>query len=439
MAELPKIAIERLRAQQSGAAAGSHPDANSLSGFVEGGLSEPERAQMLAHLGSCAECREVVSLSLPEEESGAAVIPAREGVRSWGAGRWQWGAVATGVVIVASAVLLLNPKHTSRQDTVSQVRPDERIVASAPPPPPVLQDAARARGGVAKPEAPESKKSPRSLAFTRSPVVPSAAEPSARRTDADYYSANAAPPSAAAKSLADESKREANSAHGNVNASSKDKTQSTNGGVLGSVLESANAHGSESGVGGGTLKVSPSAPQIASSQQPASKATEQNVQAAPAPIAPPAVADSVNEKDKKSTDQAVIQSVGVTGAATYATSNSSITVPAGMNRLWRITPQGKLLTSSGRKDGWRQVDLGDDPKIVRLVYAHDPDIWFAGTNGRLYHSSDGGKGWSSVKGAWSTETEIVNMTFRDAQHGELFTLESERWITSDGGKSWQRP
>jgi hypothetical protein len=242
-----------------------------------------------------------------------------------------------------------------------------------------------------------------------------------------------------AKSLADESKRDAKSMHGNLAASSVGKAQSANGGVLGSVLESSNAHGSGTGVGGGTFKASPAAPQVGRTEQPASKAAEQNAHGAPAPAAPPALADSVNEKDKKSTDQAVIQSVGVTGAATYATSNSSITVPAGMNRLWRITPQGKLLTSSGRKDGWRQVDLGDDPKIVRLLYAHDPDIWFAGANGRLYHSGDGGKGWSSVKGAWSTETEIVNMTFRDAQHGELFTLESERWITSDGGKTWQRP
>ena len=50
---------------------GVHPDADSLSAFVEGVLPEHERAECLAHLAECSRCREVVFLA-----QGAPVAPA---------------------------------------------------------------------------------------------------------------------------------------------------------------------------------------------------------------------------------------------------------------------------------------------------------------------------------------------------------------------------
>jgi hypothetical protein len=441
MAELPKIAIERLRAQQSGAAAGSHPDANRLSGFVEGGLSEPERAQMLAHLESCAYCREVVSLSLPEEESGAAVVPAIEGVRGWGLGRWRWGAVVAGAVIVAGAVLLLNPKHTSREDTISQVRPSDSIAASSPPP--AIADAEKSKSAneLARADARSvPSKSTKSSAFTRSPIVSPAAEPSGRRADSDFYSANAATPSVAAESLADESKRDAQSAHVNKNASSKDNTQSANGGVLGSVLESANAHGSGSGVGGGTFKVSPAAPQVARSEQPPTKATEQNARGAPAPVAPPALSDMAKEKDKKAADQtsAANQTVEVRAESTpmelqTARFNAKY---ISQSALWHLS-NGKLLTKAEPGDAWQEASLPGNP-VLRALAIQSNEIWAGGEKGVLLHSADGGRTWTLIDGRWSKESAIIALKFQDAQRGELTTSQKERWITSDNGKSWQK-
>src|SRR5271167_2286464 len=40
-----------------------HPDADSLSAFVEGALPEHERLACLAHLAECSRCREIVYLA----------------------------------------------------------------------------------------------------------------------------------------------------------------------------------------------------------------------------------------------------------------------------------------------------------------------------------------------------------------------------------------
>ena len=44
---------------------GQHPDADQLTAFVEHALPPHEREQTLAHLAACADCRAIVSLSLP--------------------------------------------------------------------------------------------------------------------------------------------------------------------------------------------------------------------------------------------------------------------------------------------------------------------------------------------------------------------------------------
>jgi hypothetical protein len=47
---------------------GHHPDADQLSAFAEDALPAHERAQTLAHLAGCANCRMIVSLALPPIE-----------------------------------------------------------------------------------------------------------------------------------------------------------------------------------------------------------------------------------------------------------------------------------------------------------------------------------------------------------------------------------
>src|SRR4051794_38938650 len=115
MADLPKIAQARLRSQQAAADSGIHPDANLLSAFVEGSLAASERSEMFAHLSNCADCREVVALSLPELDASMvqrSAAPATSWITNLAMMRWT--AVAAAIVIVGAAVMLMNPKQSDK-------------------------------------------------------------------------------------------------------------------------------------------------------------------------------------------------------------------------------------------------------------------------------------------------------------------------------------
>ena len=66
MEQLPKIVQQRLQAT---AKAGVHPDPDLLTAFAEKSLNERERGQVLQHLAQCADCRNVISLAIPEVEA----------------------------------------------------------------------------------------------------------------------------------------------------------------------------------------------------------------------------------------------------------------------------------------------------------------------------------------------------------------------------------
>src|SRR6185369_15388497 len=119
----------------------SHPDADLLTAFTEQSLTKRERQDVLAHLASCADCRDVVALALPEAPIAP---PADEPVKPlfW---RWpvlRWGAVAASVVIVAVAVSIGNMEHNRAVQQVAQSHSDAAPPITIPPTASVQQDKA---------------------------------------------------------------------------------------------------------------------------------------------------------------------------------------------------------------------------------------------------------------------------------------------------------
>src|SRR5712692_3430949 len=108
MADVPKIVCQRL---QVTAKAGVHPEPDLLAAFAEKSLGGSERLQVLEHLAQCADCREVVSLAMPELEPASTVSagPARAPWLPWPVLRW--GALAACVVVVGAAVTLRHQKR----------------------------------------------------------------------------------------------------------------------------------------------------------------------------------------------------------------------------------------------------------------------------------------------------------------------------------------
>jgi hypothetical protein len=107
-----------------------HPDADSLSAFVEGVLPEHERAECLAHLAECSRCREVVFL--------AQAAPAR---RRWLRPMPVLAAAAVLCVALLGAWLYLRsgtqapaPNMVAQAPQASSPSPDKRVDAPAPRP-----------------------------------------------------------------------------------------------------------------------------------------------------------------------------------------------------------------------------------------------------------------------------------------------------------------
>jgi hypothetical protein len=107
MSNLPEFVRSRLALWQK--PLDEHPDANLLLSFAEQELSARANAVVLAHLERCAECREILALSMPE--SSSALPELQKGDRAWQAWRWPAAALA-GMIATALMVTVVS---TSRR------------------------------------------------------------------------------------------------------------------------------------------------------------------------------------------------------------------------------------------------------------------------------------------------------------------------------------
>jgi len=115
MQKVPNIVRERLQAAKP---VDAHPDADLLTAFAEQSLPEAERAAVFGHLARCGDCRDVVALALPATEIVDSVsVPSRAAWFTWPVLRW--GAVAAGVVIIASLGILQHQRRASMQDMMA--------------------------------------------------------------------------------------------------------------------------------------------------------------------------------------------------------------------------------------------------------------------------------------------------------------------------------
>jgi hypothetical protein len=111
---------------------GPHPDPDMLSAFLEGVLTERERAECLAHLAECARCREIAFLAQEPPPVVAAPSPA---------GWWsRWFApipILSGaaVCVLAAGVWLYFHRAPVAQDQYAEARPAPALQAPAPPSP----------------------------------------------------------------------------------------------------------------------------------------------------------------------------------------------------------------------------------------------------------------------------------------------------------------
>ncbi len=116
----------------------AHPDAEILNGFVENALPDAERAQVLAHLGGCGRCRQIVYLAqdaMPSLETPAgaplAEHRAADGERAWFLRRRTAWAAGFAFATIAAFVVFVSIRHPAPTQQMAKLAPSPAPIAQA--------------------------------------------------------------------------------------------------------------------------------------------------------------------------------------------------------------------------------------------------------------------------------------------------------------------
>jgi hypothetical protein len=367
MAEVSKIVRDRLA---HAPVAGPHPDADLLTAFAERTLMAREREQVMAHLASCAGCREVVALAAPET-AAAQEMPAVAAKPRWlPIPVMRWGAVTAAVVLVGVAVLLESPRYAPQEKKEAALQRQERESKTFSSPAPAASGApttpAQAESRAAGPAANEEKHMAdaetaglrKQKPATQPVETAKLGEPAGlagRRDEAmemDKISAAPAPPPAPSVATA---------------------------GAL-----AANAPKDQ--------KVAATAEQaeIAQSKPAEAGASVNGMMMARAAAASPAPAKTAS---KKSETADYAYSANDSFAGGIANGN----LAGGGGRLvsaslrWTVTSDGRVQRSPDGRN-WYYVPIAKEVHF-RALTNDGPRVWAGGNNAALYYSADAGETW----------------------------------------------
>jgi hypothetical protein len=395
MQDVPKIVRQQLKAStptpaSMPATAGLHLDADLLTAFAERALAGAERASVVEHLAHCGDCRDVVALALPASETVA--VPATPGARiGWlSLPVLRWGVVAAGLLAVASVGVQQYKLHHQEQIVASNVIQSKETTDAATQKLQALQQAP-------------------------APVDPKPLGPEQMRKEA-------------------------------------------------TATLPAQARGTGSIAIQAQRAFAPSSSEVVEVQSEAAQVTAQTT-------AQNQVQDQLiqNQKELPLNGRNVINVDTVAKAKDPVPGTASVSPVAaadippqtaaivGTSPRWAISPAGALQRSLDDGRTWQDTNPAaayvatasakkvkaspDSVPVFRAVAAAGLEIWAGGSAGALYHTVDGGSGWTLVQpsaaGAILTG-DITSIQFPDSQHGTVATSTAEIWITADDGQTWRK-
>jgi hypothetical protein len=467
MQNVPNIVRERLKVLSQPV---HHMDSDMLTAFAERSLPTVERDIVLEHLSQCAECREVVALALPEQESPSAVIRPAHGWFSWPTLRW--GFAAAGIAVIVSFGVLRYNRQSNSAVATNRVPPEmaSDAVPENKPAPPVSVPAASLRqdssalnatlatSEVSPTEVPASKKaSPRAdeSAYAKLPTTGRALGQLAHgpkmtanqlQQNANSFQAQAvplSPPAPLSKQRLDDTLRSAQAAPlgGPVQVQTEaDKAESVKNDAPKN-LQQLVIHNEElsqqtSAYGTAELKrakpadqnsMSGLAPKVPGRSETAAEARGSKILPVPR--------WSINSTGslQRSYDQGItwqvvhFNDVPVSGGRVAVDEMALKAVPA----------KSKDASAGAESDVKKEVV----PAAFRAVAANANEVWAGASGGLLYHSLDGGVSWSRVipsADGFALTGDVVAIEFTDNQHGKVSTSTSQVWITLDGGQTWKK-
>ncbi|HUN85385.1 MAG TPA: zf-HC2 domain-containing protein [Terracidiphilus sp.] len=364
-------------------ATGLHPDADLLSAFAEGTLLERERQEVLTHLASCADCREVLSAAAaaaPASFAGTQAAPVRR--RSWlRHPGLLWAGAAAVVVIAATAGIMYQQKAGLEKQTT--VASNELVKQPAQAPAPVESVNGPAQSEKKNAERHDKAKEAPARLQARTP-----APQAAMRAPVMQQSAKVEPSEGPEQQTADRLQ--------NAQAvQSQGRSQQGSEGQLiaGAGKQSLNA-----------LK------------------SEQETEA----------------QSRSGQNQAAIAG---SGAAFGSVEPSSAMAKAALADIprphWRINPAGQAERSFG-EGNWQRV-LPDEAAKMRVISVFDNDVWIGGEESRLYRSSDNGSTWRAVvlPVKDGRDHTLVHIGLAAPQRITVEAADGTTWTSADGGATWK--
>jgi Photosynthesis system II assembly factor YCF48/Putative zinc-finger len=472
MQNVPNIVRGRLKVSSQPV---HHLGADMLTAFAERSLPTLERDIVLEHLSQCAECREIVALALPEQESPLTVASPSRGWLTWPTLRW--GFAAAGIAVIVSFGVLRYQRQSNTAiatnrvppPTVSDAEPENKPVPAVSVPAASLgQDssalnATLATSEVSPSEVPASKKAlPRAneSAYQKLPITGRAFGQLAHgpKMTANQLQQNAnsfqaqvvplSPPAPLSKQRLDDALRSAQAAPSAAPVqvqTEADKAESAKNDAPKS-LQQLVIHNEE---------LSQQTSAYGTAELKRAKPAEQDSMSGLAPKAPGRSQTTVAE----------------------ARGSKILPIPR-----WSIDSAGSLQRSYDQGSTWQEVHVHDSPAVggqvvarnepassggftkskdtlaanadtndskkeeavptsFRAVAANGNEVWAGASGGLLFHSLDAGTSWTrvvpSVSGS-SLTGDVLAIEFTDSQHGKVSTSTSEVWVTADGGQTWKK-
>ncbi len=421
---------ERRGLERMQRASGAHPDPDLLTAFSEQAATPREREQVLAHLATCEQCRQVVSLSAPLHPERLVTKPApRPALWRWPVLRW--GVVAASAVIVMFAVSLgtRERKASVAVPITTETAPIGDTVRKTPAPQAAEsgEPSVPASAGVKAPQVRYEKVAP-------------------QRSDTALDASTTAQHTATEEKAKDLKKEQSAAIHGTGGGG-----QFRGSAVGGMVATSAPA--ATGGVDRDKLQsqviVARSLPsnEVADAKPVAPSILAGNV---PAPASEPVMVTSdagaaQNTAPFPQKEAAAPPSARVAAKARAATAQDKLMNEAAgrfvtslQSPAWQVSSEGYLLNSQDNGANWTRQLPDQRFTKVQNISNH---VWAITTANVLLHSTDNGNTWSQVRpvdNKSKSKGTVIDITFLDVNHGILKTSTGETWSTVDGGYTWKK-
>ncbi|MFZ0418828.1 MAG: YCF48-related protein [Candidatus Sulfotelmatobacter sp.] len=503
MQNVPKFVLKRLK--ETPPAAGSHPDADLLTAFAEQSLSGDERARMMEHLALCGDCRDVVAMALPATEVVAMPVSASTAGIAWLRWpALRWGALAAGILAVASiGIVEYSHRNQQQEKMVASNQTQGSAAVPALDQGPVTPQAAvpqtemrkktLAGSGIlaahkAAPEARPAQLAAGSAGGIGGGVFAGNGSGSGAgigsgsgggigsgsgggvAADSDALARARQNPSAVAgrdqnsvpeihqqlKVGAASETVEVSGAAGAVNTESATTSQNvvaqnqTGVPLQGRKFVDLDVVKAKDPVPGQAAASGAPVPQRAS-PGPLQTSASLMVRALPRwTVSSSGVLQRSFDGGNTWENVNPALSAGLIGGRA-ATLSAARTDAAGFDQAEQSqAEQSQTEQSQAAQSPAKQTQAKQDRKVIaapnpapvfRAVAVSGLEVWAGGSDGVLYHTSDGGNRWSRVTPsttAMALTGDVISIQFSDTLHGKISTSTAEIWTTSDAGQTWQK-